>query len=69
MATTKIGGPPGKTVIPRRWWFYLLLTLATLAALIAARVLGMPRGLRIRQEPNESSHPWHGDPPANPPAP
>jgi hypothetical protein len=43
--------------VPARWMFYAALALATVFALLAARMLGMPSGWGIEQEPQEIKQP------------
>jgi hypothetical protein len=48
---------PRDPEVPQRWWFYLAMALAVAGALVAARILGMPRGLGVDQEPQETGEP------------
>jgi hypothetical protein len=50
---------PRDPEVPQRWWFYLAMALAVACALVAARILGMPRGLGVDQEPQETGAPAH----------
>ena len=43
--------------VPARWIFYAALALATVFALLAARMLGMPSGWGIEPEPQETGEP------------
>jgi hypothetical protein len=43
--------------VPARWMFYAALALATVFALLAARMLGMPSGWGLEHEPQETSEP------------
>jgi hypothetical protein len=53
--------------VPARWMFYAALALATVFALLAARMLGMPSGWGIEQEPQETGQPPNPTPDAKPP--
>jgi hypothetical protein len=49
--------------VPARWMFYVGLALATVLALLAARILGMPSGWGIQQDPQETGEPRLNAPP------
>jgi hypothetical protein len=50
---------PRDPEVPQRWWFYVALALAVACAMVAARILGMPRGLGVDEEPVETGEPTH----------
>lgn len=57
MARTTSHDPRDPEAVPPRWWFYFAMALAVAAAMFAARILGMPRGLGVDEEPQETGEP------------
>jgi len=67
MATSSDPQDHERDTVPSRWWFYMALALATVLALLVARILGMPRGLGVTNEPQETGEPAHPAPTPNAP--